>query len=226
MVSGGIGAMYKKPSGAFRSIILHFAAGVVFSVVAVEILPDVVKEHEPVYVIIGFSLGLFTMLMIERFTKPKEVESAEMENDNLLPIGLLVAISVDVFIDGLLLGISFSAGSKEGMLLAFALALELLSLGMATAIELRDKGLSKFKTTGFIAGIGVIFFISAVLGAKFLNHLPPQYMTLILSFGLSALIFLVTEELLQEAHEEKESIWQTVIFFAGFLLFVILGMMV
>ena len=71
-----------------------------FSVVAVEILPDVVKEHEPVYVIIGFSLGLFTMLMIERFTKPKEVESAEMENDNLLPIGLLVAISVAVFIDG------------------------------------------------------------------------------------------------------------------------------
>ncbi len=50
-------------------------------------------------------------------------------------------------------------------------------------------------------------------------------MELVLSFGLSALLFLVTEELLTEAHEEKETVWHTSIFFGGFLLFLILGMM-
>ena len=47
-----------------------------------------------------------------------------------------------------------------------------------------------------------------------------------LSFGLSALLFLVTEGLLTEAHEEKETFWHTSAFFGGFLLFLILGMVV
>lgn len=49
-------------------------------------------------------------------------------------------------------------------------------------------------------------------------------MEVVLPFGLSALLFLVTEELLVEAHKEEESLWLTSAFFGGFLLFLILGM--
>lgn len=45
-----------------------------------------------------------------------------------------------------------------------------------------------------------------------------------LSFGLAALFFLVTEELLTEAHEETETLLLTSAFFVGFLLFLLLGM--
>ena len=58
MVVGGIIAIIRKPNGNVRSLILHFAAGVVFSVVAVELLPDIVKNHQPTQVVIGFTLGL------------------------------------------------------------------------------------------------------------------------------------------------------------------------
>ena len=38
-----------QPAGSkIRSVIQHFAAGVVFSVVTVELLPDVVRERRPV----------------------------------------------------------------------------------------------------------------------------------------------------------------------------------
>ena len=43
-------------------------------------------------------------------------------------------------------------------------------------------------------------------------------------FGAAALLFLVTEELLVEAHEEPETPLLTTTFFAGFLLILILGM--
>jgi ZIP family zinc transporter len=46
----------------------------------------------------------------------------------------------------------------------------------------------------------------------------------VLSFGLAALLFLVTEELLIEAHEETETPLLTLSFFVGFLLFLLLGM--
>lgn len=46
-----------------------------------------------------------------------------------------------------------------------------------------------------------------------------------LSFGSAALLFLVTEELLVEAHEVSETAARTAMFFAGFLLFLVLGML-
>lgn len=222
MITGGVVAAIKKPNGNVRSLILHFAAGVVFSVVAVEILPDVVKNHSTAQAIIGFVLGFIVMVGIRKFTEVDEAE--EQTTLGKLPLSLLIAISVDIFIDGLLLGIGFSAGNTEGILLAIALSVELLSLGMATATELGDKGINKKKAMGLIFLLALVFFISAVLGASLLHSLPHKAMEVVLSFGLSALLFLVTEELLTEAHEEKETVWHTSAFFGGFLLFLIFGM--
>ena len=223
MVAGGIVAAMRKPNGNVRSLILHFAAGVVFSVVAVELLPDIVNTHAPLPLIIGFTLGFLVMVGVRKATETKEAEEA-VQGANRFPVGLLIAIAVDVFIDGLLLGIGFTAGSTEGMLLAIALSLELLSLGMATATELGEKGVTKQKTIGLIIGLAIVFFVSAVLGATLLQNLSHKAIEVVLSFGLSALLFLVREELLTEAHEEKETVWHTSAFFGGFLLFVVFGM--
>lgn len=225
MVVSGIIATYKKPNGNLRSLFLHFAAGIVFSVVAVEILPDVVKEHKPFQVVIGFVLGLITMLLIKHLAEDKQKEKSET-SQKTIPMSLLMGIGVDIFIDGLLLGIGFSAGETTGVLLAIALAVELISLGIATATELGNNGLSKDKSIGIIVGLSLVFFISAVLGATLLHNLSDSAMEIVLSFGLSALLFLVTEELLTEAHEEKETVWHTSTFFLGFLIFLILGMIV
>ena len=48
--------------------------------------------------------------------------------------------------------------------------------------------------------------------------LPDQYITAFLSFGLIALLYLVTEELLVEAHETPDKPWVAAMFFIGFLL--------
>lgn len=223
MLIGGAIAIVKQPSGNVRSFILHFAAGVVFSVVAVEILPDVVKIHKPLQIIIGFVLGFILMIVVKKYASAGE----ENENvNNKIPWGLLIAIGVDIFIDGLLLGIAFHAGNTEGILLAIALSLELLSLGIATATELGNKKVSDSKKILWIGILASVFFVSASLGATLLNNLSHDAMEIVLSFGLAALLFLVTEELLKEAHEEKETVWHTAAFFGGFLLFMILGMYV
>ena len=225
MITGGVIAIIKKPGGNIRSLILHFAAGVVFSVVAVEILPDIVKNHMPVMTIIGFIIGLISMIGVRKLTEGNE-PAARVADSSKIPWGILTGIGVDIFIDGLLLGIGFAAGNTEGILLSIALSVELLSLGMATATELGNNKMKNKKSIGLIIGLAAVFFTSAVLGATILNNASHSVMDLVLSFGLSALLFLVTEELLKEAHEEKETIWHTSAFFGGFIAFVILGMYV
>lgn len=223
MIAGGTIAIFKKPDGNVRSLILHFAAGVVFSVVAVELLPDIVKNHSSLQVVIGFILGFGTMTGIRKLTEANEAKTEKISTSNI-PWSLLIAIGVDIFIDGLLLGIGFSAGATEGTLLAIALSIELLSLGMATVTELGNQNITKKNSFKIISLLSLVFFVSAILGASLLHNLSHKALEVVLSFGLSALLFLVTEELLTEAHEEKETVWHTSAFFTGFLIFLIIGM--
>ena len=239
MIAGAALAVWRAPGPKLRSAILHFAAGVIFSVVAVELLPDIVQHHAPYEVALGFGLGAATMLGLRYFTQrlekneePEEAGNAPAGSANVtappgaasLPWGLLVAIGIDILIDGLLLGIGFAAGAKEGTLLAIALTIELLSLGLATAIELRQDGHGKGRAVAIVAGTSLMLLVGAGIGTTVLRGATGNLLEIVLSFGLAALLFLVTEELLTEAHEETETPLLTLAFFVGFLLFLILGM--
>lgn len=224
MITGGLIATYLKINSSWRSAILHFAAGVVFSVVAVELLPDIMAKHSPVQVIIGFTLGVVVMLVIKKVAEAKERSANNKEGS--FSMNMIFGIGVDIVIDGLLLGIGFSAGANEGLLLSIALSIELLSLGMAIVVTLKEAKISRKQNLTILVGLSMLFFVSAVAGAMLLHNLNDQAMEIVLSFGLSALLFLVTEELLTEAHEEQETVWHTASFFCGFLLFLILGMLI
>ena len=221
---GGVAGLFTRTSGAFRSSVLHFAAGVVFSVVAVELLPDIIKNHKPIEVAIGFSLGIITMLVVKFFAE--KFESREEQRKNALPMGLLIALGIDLAIDGLLLGVGFAAGKTEGVLLSVALALETFSLGLAVVLACIDVKLTKQKNIIILLILGLIFFAGAIVGITLLSGLSQEWLELVLSFGLAALLFLVTEELLTEAHEDKETLLQTAMFFVGFLIFLLIGMLV
>ncbi|MFK7059304.1 transporter [Flavobacterium oreochromis] len=223
-VIGGFIATYFKPNATFRSIILHFAAGVVFSVVAIELLPDIIKRHQPLYVTIGFLIGTVLMLYIKDFTEKDENKHKTTKVIPKIPISFLVAIGVDILIDGFLLGIGFTSGVKAGLLLTIALALEMFSMGMAVASELANESITKKRSLFHIIALSSLFLISATLGGTLLQNLSNNWMEVVLSFGLSALLFLVTEELLVEAHNETDKPMYTATFFIGFLIFLILGM--
>ena len=71
---------------------------------------------------------------------------------------------------------------------------------------------------GLGAGLG------AALGAAFLHNLSGAALESVLAFGCAALLYLVIEELMVEAHEEKETPAQTAMFFVGFILLLVTEM--
>jgi len=68
--------------------------------------------------------------------------------------------------------------------------------------------------------------VGAVLGRTLLADASEHTLAWLLSFGSAALPFLVTEELLIEAHDSADTAVTTTMFFVGFLIFELLGMMV
>ncbi len=218
LLIGGVVSMIKQPGAKLRSAILHFAAGVIFSVVAVELLPDIMAHHATLEIIIGFGTGVLLMLAIRYFLEPKE----EQNSNGGFPTAFMVVVGIDLLIDGVLMGIGFVTSQETGVLLAIALSVELLALGMATAITLSGSQVSRKTTMLSMLGLSVLILGSALLSAALLSGISAAYLEIILSFGLAALLFLVTEELLVEAHESKQTPLLTAAFFAGFLLFMLL----
>lgn len=216
---GGVVATFVRFGPPVRSGLQHFAAGVVFAVAAVELLPDIVRQHTVWEVAVSFALGVIVMLVLRSFTQKAEGDG---KTGGLSP-GLLAAIGVDVLIDGLLLGIGFAVGQSEGQLLALAMTLEGLSLGLAIAAA-AGADVKRQRLIATTVGLGALFVIGGALGVSVLQGLSQHAIALVLSFGLAALLFLVTEELLVEAHEVPETPVITALFFAGFLLFLVLGM--
>jgi ZIP family zinc transporter len=153
----------------------------------------------------------------------KMEDKASVNKSSVFPIGLLLAVCIDIAIDGLLLGIGFAAGRKEGILLSLALATENLTLSLATASSLGRQGIRANKVLSIIIILAAIFFLFSMAGDALFHNLEDTSMEIILSFGLAALLFLVTEELLVKAHAQKDNIWLTAPFFIGYLLFLILG---
>lgn len=222
VILGGVIAAVLQPGPRARSSLQHFAAGVVFSAVAVELLPDILHEREPVAAILGFAAGVGLMLAIRALTEPKGKARGEQAEQ---PVSLLITLAVDIFVDGLLIGVSFAAGAQAGLLLTLALTLEALFLGLSGVAALRKAGASAARSIATATGMAALLLLGAAIGGAFLSGLSGQALEAVLSFGAAALLYLVTEELLVEAHEEPETPLLTSMFFVGFLALLIVEML-
>jgi zinc transporter, ZIP family len=223
-ILGGIVANIRQPSNTWRSVIQHFTSGVVFAVVAVDLLPDISKSHEPYEVAIGFSCGVVLMLLIRAYAEKVEANQHKHEQVEM-PIAMLGAVGVDVIVDGFLIGVSFAANEQAGQFLTIALGLEMFSLGLALSVSLSLTKLHQMTSILIIMLLASIVVISAVLSHLLIQFIPGSSIPLLLAFGLASLLYLVMEELLHEAHQLPDNAYITATFFIGFLLFLILSML-
>lgn len=222
MTLAGFWSVWRAPGEKIRSALMHFAAGVVFAVLAVEFLPDLVHEHSALATGIGFALGTAAMLMIRAWSA-KRTENEP--NKSSVSGSLIAASAVDIAIDGVMLGIGFAAGAKQGVLLTIALAFELISLGLAVALELQQGRMRRSHVVRNIIALSVLFVFTAALGTLALSFIKGILLVGMIAFGAAALLFLVTEELLTEAHEVTESPLLTSMFFVGFLAILLMELL-
>ena len=228
-VAGAAVATSRPPSPRVTSAVQHLAAGVVFAAVALELIPPV-RERNAGVAVIGFSLGIVVMWGLRRLTDRLESSVAAIEPANP-PVrrlagasaGLLLAIAVDVFVNGAVLGAGFAAASRTGLLLTVALTLELLFLGLSGAAALLGEGARAARVILTSAAIGALLTLGTAIGVLLLDGASANVLDTVLAFGAVALMYLVTEELLSEAHEVPDTAWATALFFVGFLVYLLVS---
>ncbi len=226
-MAGGCLAAWWRPGNRFRSYIQHFAAGVVFAAIGVEILPDVMHRNSPLAAAFGFAAGVVAMLVIREFSRAAERSGGVAETSGRSSWALVAAVVVDVLVDGMLIGIAFAAGESQGLLVALSITGCTVSLGLATAASLLGDGSSPPRAASLTSALAVVPVVGAIGGALIAGSLNDRSMETVLAFTCAALLYLVTEELLVEAHAEQEgpeTPLMTAVFFVGFLAILITAM--
>jgi ZIP family zinc transporter len=195
----------------------------VFAAVGVEVLPDVVQRNLPLATALGFAVGVALMLAIR--TVSEQFGGGHAGAGDWTFIGAVVA---DIFVDGLLIGVSAVAGRGQGrqaLLVTIAVAVELLSLGLSMAAR-QGQGLASRRRSILTTSVVALSPLVGAIAGYFLGGaLSGGWMEAVLAFAAAALLYLAAEELLKDAHQVPETLMSTTSFFTAFLALLLIAML-
>jgi len=158
-----------------------------------------------------------TLLVNDPSSKKKRISTAEYLK--VLPWLMLAPVAVDTFLDGILLGLTYVGRPQAGLVIAVGFAFETAILGIMTSSTLQLKGFPLIYPVIIIILFAILFFVGGIIGATIFSQGQGTLFLAFISFGVGALLFLVTDDLLIEAREKKSVVtWYTKFqFFVGFL---------
>jgi len=142
---------------------------------------------------------------------------------------LVTAITLHNIPEGLALGVAFGGAAASpddtsvasAMALAIGIGLQNVPEGIAVAMPLRADGLSRFKSFWFGQLSALVEPIAAVTGAVAIMYAEPV-LPYALAFAAGAMIYVVVEELIPEAHQAGNVDLATASFVGGFTVMMVL----
>ncbi|MBQ9411673.1 MAG: ZIP family metal transporter [Oscillospiraceae bacterium] len=211
------------PRLRFHRLMIGFAAGVMAAASIWSLLLPAIDRAEgtrlPVWLPSagGLLAGVVFLAALDRLLR--YLRPGEGENANAL---LMAAITLHNIPEGMAVGLAFAlAVSGEELAAAWALALGIgiqnFPEGAAVALPLRQEGRGRFAAFlgGALSGaVEPLFGVLAVLAAAGADPVMPW----LLSFAAGAMLYVVVEELVPQAHSAAGT-WG---FVAGFLVMMVL----
>ena len=228
-----------KVNEKIQRIFLGFAAGVMIAASVWSLLIPAIDRAEEagqvgwIPAAGGFVLGILFLLLMDQLLPHLHIGSDQPEGVSTSwkrTTLLVMAVTLHNIPEGMAVGLSFAlaaqeAGAGTSLMAAFALAIGIgiqnFPEGAAISLPLRQEGAPAWKAflMGSLSGIvEPIFGVLVVLAAGGIGPVMPW----LLSFAAGAMMYVVVEELIPEAHLGEHSNIGTLGVMAGFLIMMIL----
>lgn len=229
----------RRSGDTMQRIFLGFAAGVMIAASVWSLLIPAIEEAEAaggigwVPVAGGFALGILLMLALDGLLPHLHRSAAQAEG---LPSSfrrstlLVLAVTLHNIPEGMAVGLTFARAAQHsgdtGLIaaagaLALGIGIQNFPEGAAVALPLRQEGLPRGRAFAYGALSGVVEPIFGVLVVLAAAQLTP-FMPWLLSAAAGAMLYVVVEELIPEAHLGEHSHPGTLGVMAGFLVMMVL----
>jgi len=207
--------MKDKVNPTLEKVLCGFAAGVMCAAsVWSLLLPSLeyssnIKYFGFVPTVIGFMLGVFFVIVLDVLVdsvlaKSQYPAAKSYKKDSII---LIIAISVHNLPEGMAVGVVLAglmqgAGTvsfSDAFALSLGIAIQNFPEGAIISLPKRNEGRLKAFTAGTLSG--VVEPIGAGLTLLLVSHVT-AFLPYLLAFAAGAMIYVVAEELIPEAHDE------------------------
>ena len=228
----------RSVSSRIHNALLGFAAGVMVAASVWSLIIPSLDLSESLGVLqwmpatIGIILGMLFLLLLDSVVPHQHLGSDTCEGPHST-LGrrdmLMLAVTLHNIPEGMAVGVVV-AGSLTGqadlgiaaaVALAMGMALQNIPEGAIISLPIRAQGGSRLRSFGFGALSGIVEPISAVVTILLVEYLVGVFPYL-LAAAAGAMVYVVVEELIPEAHQGKHSNIPTIGFAAGFVIMMVL----
>lgn len=227
-----------KSSENAQRIFLGFAAGVMIAASVWSLLIPAIEEAEAQGMVGwlpsagGFVLGVAFLMLLDYLMPHLHPGSSEPEGvkSSMKRTTLLIsAVTLHNIPEGMAVGLSFALAAQSGdpaaltgaMALAVGMGIQNFPEGAAISLPLRQEGMGKWKAFFYGSMSGIVEPIFGILTVLIAGSITPL-MPWLLAFAAGAMLYVVTEELIPEAHLGSHSNIGTLGVMAGFLIMMVL----
>ena len=220
---GGLLAEYLRTTRRTLSLALHAAAGIVIAVVAIELMPEALGGAPPWTVVLAFLLGGAFSVVLERGVDALKDRLGGGETGTGAWM-IYAAVSVDLFSDGLMIGVGSAVSFSLAVILAIGQVTADIPEGFATIANFKDKGVPRAKRILLSASFVVPALLGAALGYWLLRGASEIWQLSALAFVAGLLLVAAIEDMITEAHEAAaDSRWSAMSLVGGFALFTLIA---
>ena len=215
---GGVLAEVVPVSARALSLALHLAAGIVLAVVGLELMPEALAADPAWVPLLAFvGGGAFFIALEETIGYIQARLGGEQESGAL---AIFSGVSLDLFSDGVMIGTATVLNPALGLLLALGQVPADVPEGFAAIATLRKAGIGRRRRILMAAAFAIPILLGATIGYFALRDAPEIVTLAVLALTGGALVTVVVEEMISEAHEGGQRHRLGPIFLtAGFALF-------
>jgi len=206
LLGGLVGLRYKDKI----HLILGFTAGVLLSVVAFDVFPEIIKlvgdlKIDPIQPMIALVVGFLVFHILEKTLLIHHSQEENYSEHKHPSVGVFsgLALAGHSFLDGVGIGLGFQISASIGLFVALAVIAHDFSDGLNTVtLALVNKNTAK-KAFSLL----ILDAVAPILGIFSTNFftLSDKFLLLYLGFFAGFLLYIGVADILPEAHSQKSS---------------------
>ena len=235
IVGAIVGFIFKKVTHRFADIVLSFAAGIMLAASVIGlVLPSVEYGGGGIkgltLAIIGIFAGAFCLNLMDKLIphlhRLAGADNEAHNNANLNKVLLFVlAIAIHNLPEGIAAGVGFGTGdSSQALLIASGIALQNIPEGMVIITPMLAAGISPRKTMVCAIATGLVEVVGTLIGYLAVN-VATIILPVALSFAGGTMLYVVSDEMLNETHAHGSERGATYAMLVGFCVMLVLDVL-
>jgi ZIP family zinc transporter len=214
---------FGKPAEKTLAIFFGLAAGIMFSVAVIDLLPSSLYYGDYISLVTGLIFGLVLLKVLSLLFKLDSLNKRGRDAVYLRRMGYLIAIGIALhdLPEGIAIAAGFSATVSLGWKIAISIGLHNVPEGMITAAPLSMSGLSPVRiiaTTGLVS----IFTPLGTLLGLIIVSLSKTYISFLLAMAAGAMIYIALFEIIPEGKKRHPNYARLGIFLGVALILLLL----